>query len=525
MDVVLYARVSSEKQDVDLSLSAQLKALRAFALSKGYTIVREYVDEAETGRTTSRPAFKEMIAAARRPGKTFQAILVWKFSRFARSREDSIVFKTLLRRNGVQVISINEPSENTPVGHLMEAIVESLDEFYSENLGEEVVRGMREAASRGFYQSYRAPYGYQKVRVSDGAKVRTKLELNTSQSKVVEGIFNAVLSGQGSIDIVRDLNSKGIPSSKGKAWTKGTIYSMLGNEIYTGTVVWGRVSKRGLKPIRVEGACPKIVERETFDNVQKLLGERAPKKVHPRVVSSKFLLSGLARCGYCGRALTGADAKSGKFSYYVCGSLTKKGAGSCHSKYLNASKFEDAVIAEIKKAILTTENLTDLAKIASEEWNETLSQLRQEIDTVQDSLKDTGYRLSNIYDAIETGKFDLPDLSLRIKELKMQQEKLLERKHQIELEYAEHRYELLDPKQMEAYVEDLKSLLDEGQVFERKAFIKGFVKEIRVKGDEVILEYTPPLPEGVGETVLSIGGHGGQQRIRTSDFLRVKQAF
>ncbi len=150
MNVALYARVSSDKQDVDLSISAQLKTLREYATRNGYHVVREFVDEAESGRTAARPAFKEMVSLARRPQKPFDAILVWKYSRFARSREDSIVYKTILRKNGVQVISINEPFEDTPTGRLLEAMIESLDEFYSANLGEEITRGLRESASRGF---------------------------------------------------------------------------------------------------------------------------------------------------------------------------------------------------------------------------------------------------------------------------------------------------------------------------------------------------------------------------------------
>ena len=162
MNVALYSRVSSEKQDVDLSITAQLKALREYAARNGHQIVKEYIDEAESGKTTARPAFREMIAAARRSQKPFDLILVWKYSRFARSREDSIVYKTLLRKNGIRVISINEPAEDTPTGKLLEAMIESLDEFYSENLGEEITRGMRESASRGFYMPAVSPYGYQR---------------------------------------------------------------------------------------------------------------------------------------------------------------------------------------------------------------------------------------------------------------------------------------------------------------------------------------------------------------------------
>jgi site-specific DNA recombinase len=107
MKVAIYARVSSDSQDVDLSISAQLRAIRDYASRNGYEIVREFIDEAESGRTASRPAFKEMIALARTKVPPFQAILVWKLNRFSRSRADSVTYKALLRNKGINVISMN----------------------------------------------------------------------------------------------------------------------------------------------------------------------------------------------------------------------------------------------------------------------------------------------------------------------------------------------------------------------------------------------------------------------------------
>ena len=92
--VIIYARVSSDRQDVDLSISAQLKALRDHASRNGYVAIKEFIDEAESGRSTSRPAFREMISLARTKPAPFEMILVWKLSRFARNREDSIIYKS-----------------------------------------------------------------------------------------------------------------------------------------------------------------------------------------------------------------------------------------------------------------------------------------------------------------------------------------------------------------------------------------------------------------------------------------------
>ena len=200
----LYARVSSDRQDVDLSVSAQLRALRDYADKNGYEIVREYVDEAESGRVMNRPEFQKMLDEAKRTEAPFEEILVWKFSRFTRKREHAVVLKSMLRRKGLRVISITEQAEDNPTGRLLEGIIETVDEFYSENLAMEVLRGMREAASRGFWVAPMAPYGYRKVKVQDGPKERPTLEPDPETTGVVKRIFDLAESRNGMMKIVRD---------------------------------------------------------------------------------------------------------------------------------------------------------------------------------------------------------------------------------------------------------------------------------------------------------------------------------
>ena len=519
MKAALYARVSSDRQDVDLSISAQLKALREYATRNGHEIVREFIDEAASGKTTARPAFREMIAHARRSQKPFELILVWKYSRFARSREDSIVFKTMLRKNGVRVVSINEPAEDTPTGKLMEAMIESLDEFYSANLGEEVTRGMRESASRGFYVTPIAPYGYRKIKVKDGGKERPKLEIEPNQARIVTRIYHEVLAGKGLTPIVKELNSEGIAAPRGKGWLKTTIDKILTNEAYTGTLIWGRDSIHDLPVITVENAFPAIIDKNTFHQVQSLLQERTRAIIHPRRVASRYLLSGLARCGHCGKALVGQDAKSGKFTYYVCGTLLKKGSGTCPSRYLNSQQFEKLVIDKIKEHVLTTENLTKLVKIVNEEMDGLAVEYRQRLDSIIAEITDVERRLGKLYDAIETGKIELNDLSPRMQQLRQRQNQLHTAKQQLEQELSERRIELADAATVSACVNDLRNLLTETSLAEKKSFIRSFIKEIKVTGEQVVLTYTIPMStKGLTEEqlpVLSIVHDGGAEGVRT----------
>ena len=297
--VALYARVSSDRQDVDLSVAAQLRALRDYAEKNGYLVAREFIDEAESGRIADRPEFRKMIDEASRTTAPFKEILVWKFSRFTRKREHAVAFKSMLRRKGVRVVSITEHADDTPTGKLMEAIIESVDEFYSENLAQEVTRGMREAASRGFWISSHAPYGYNRVMVQDGPKKRPTLEIDPDASRIVKRMYDMAEAGNGTLEIIRTLNNEGIASPRGKLWARTSVHNILTNEAYTGTLVWGANAKDNADPVRVEKAFPAIITRAQLQSVGKHLSSRAPKFSHPRRVGSSYLLSGLAKCKTC----------------------------------------------------------------------------------------------------------------------------------------------------------------------------------------------------------------------------------
>ncbi len=180
-------------------------------------------------------------------------------------------------------------------------------------------------------------------------------------------------------EIVKDLNREGISGPKGKGWSKTTIHKILTNEAYTGVLVWGKNSMRNLEPVRVEDAWPAIIDKDTFEKAQAMLKSRAFVNTHPQRSASQYLLSGLAKCGHCGKALVGQDAKSGKFNYYVCGTLLKKGSGACKSHYINSQKFERLVIDKIKEHILTEENLRELVRLVNEEMDASFAESQRSV--------------------------------------------------------------------------------------------------------------------------------------------------
>jgi len=441
-----------------------------------------------------------MIATARQKPPPFKAILVWKLSRFARNREDSIIYKSLLRKQGIQVISINEPVEDTPSGRLLEGIIEVIDEFYSANLSQDVVRGMRENASRGFFTGGPVPYGYRRLRVQDGDIQRGKLEPDSATAPVVERIFKECLSGKGLLEIARSLNHDGLASRKGKMWGKTSVHKVLRNETYTGVLIWDRqktrriVNSDGLPSIRVEGAWPAIIDHETFGQVQAKLATRAPKITHPRVVHSEYILSGMMRCKGCGTAMVGHAVKSGKFSYYMCGNARKRGRDVCNTPLLPKDKIESFVVDRIKRYILTEENLEDLVRLTNEELAQTCGEEQERVKLISTQIVEVDNRLGKLYDALETGEFKGGELAPRIKALFQKKEELHQVKSEAEDALHYHTIELADPEVVQEYVQDLKKLLEESSIVEQKAFLRSFVEGIEVGNSELKVIYTMPMP-------------------------------
>ena len=535
--VALYARVSSDRQDVDLSVAAQLRALRDYAKKNGYLVAREYIDEAESGRVADRPQFRKMLDEASATDAPFKEILVWKFSRFTRKREHAVAFKAMLRRRGIRVVSITEHADDTPTGKLMEAIIESVDEFYSENLAQEVSRGMREAASRGFWMSAHAPFGYRRVSVQDGPKKRPKLELDTAAAPIVRRIFDMALKGRGLLDIAKTLNSEGIPSARGKTWPKNTIHTILKNEVHTGTLVWGATAKDGAPPVRVEGAFPAIVTAKEYRRVKKLLESRAPKVTHPMRASSPYVLSGLLTCDNCGRPLSAAEAKSGRYTYYVCQSLIKRGSGTCNCPRLNSRRFERLIINQIRENILTEKSVRGLVQLLDEEMDGMAREERERLETIETELEDVKQRLDRVWQAIETSNIEVADASERIAAHRERKERLEMAAEDARTALAERRAILDKVETIATYAREMSEFLKTSELTETKAFIRSFVKDIRIRPSKASIAYTIPMPDdspigsvdtaemALNGPVITAVGVSGASWTRTRDLSLIRTAL
>ena len=519
MDVSLYARVSSDRQDVDLSISAQLRALREYAEREGHVVVREFVDEAESGRTAQRPVFQEMVRLACQNPSPFSAILVWKLSRFARNREDSIIYKSFLRKHGVQVISINEPVSEGPTGRMLEGIIEVIDEFYSANLGQDVRRGMREAALRGFWVGTRPPFGYRPVKVQDGARSRTRLEPDPLTAPTVRALFGMAAEGTGLKRIVSRMNSEGVPSPSGGNWGKGYLHHLLHNETYLGVLTWGKASSSGVvgDQVRMEDAWEPLVTRAIFEAAHHALRGNSFAAAHPRRVASPYLLSGMLQCRRCGASMMGQPAKSGSFHYYVCGTAFRKGRQLCDARPIRKELIEGLVLDNVRSIILQKEHLIELVRLTNEELRSSLAGVEDRVAQLRAQRAEVEARLGRLYEALETGKLELDDVAPRLKEHRLRVELLSRAEREATETLASGQVELVDKKTVLAYLREFGPLLEFGSPAERRTILKGFLRSVEVTGDDVTISYSLPIPPEVvtAVSVPAIVLSGGEEGTRT----------
>ncbi|MBR5683477.1 MAG: recombinase family protein [Ruminococcus sp.] len=342
-----YIRVSTDDQ-LEYSPDSQIKKIKEYAQNNNIHISDEFIfiDEGISGRKAEkRPAFMKMIALAKTKPKPFDMILVWKFSRFARNREDSIVYKSMLRKQcGIDVISISEQIGEDKTSILIEALLEAMDEYYSINLAEEVKRGMNEKFSRGGVVS-QPPFGYK---MGNGIFVP-----NEKNATIVKMIFEEFVSGAGIRKIAMKLNDMGIRSTKGNLFENRTIEYILTNPTYLGKLRRnpnGRDSSdrfhQSEDTVIVDGQHEPIISEELFKMANERLKEQKKKYVrHAQQKPADFMLRGLCRCSSCGstlvQAVRGTSLQCHKYA-----------RGQCKvSHSITIAKMNEAVINKIKADI------------------------------------------------------------------------------------------------------------------------------------------------------------------------------
>lgn len=439
-----YVRVSTGKQD-ELSPDSQAKLLKDYAKSNGYVVSKIFYEVGISGRKADkRPEFQKMISLAKASDHPADAILVWKYSRFARNQEESIVYKSLLKKkHNVDVISVSEPLVDGPFGSLIERIIEWMDEYYSVRLSGEVTRGMKEKAERGGYQA-RPPLGYKIVTHKEPPVIVPE------EAEIVKLIFEKYANENlGIFEIARLLNMHNFKTSHGKEFERRSIEYILQNPTYCGMIRWNRTINESneIRPesewIVTDGEHPAIISKELFDKAQ----ERYKREYRPRgarpVSTYKHWLSGVVKCPACGRTMTANTIRNNTrvYSHFRCYGYTK---GKCMANNsISSIKLEPAVLESIKTVLnngkityrkieAKTDDTVDLKTILEDQIKkidvklqrikeaymngiDTMEEYKENKQAVQEEKQHLEKQLSEIKEEKSNSKDDDEDMLLRVK--------------------------------------------------------------------------------------------------------------
>lgn len=403
MNAVIYARFSSDRQREE-SIEGQLRECREYAEANGITIVGEYIDRALSAskETEKRLDFLRMIKDSSK--HLFDLVLVWKLDRFARNRYDSAHYKAILKKNGVKVVSVTERIADGADGVILEAVLEGMAEYYSLDLSEKIHRGQKENALKCQNNGGHIPLGYQLN------KETKRLEINPTTAPIVQEVYRRYADGDTIRDIVRDLNERGLTTTRGKKFTYSAFNILLQNRKYIGEYKY--------QDVVIPGGIPAIVPEDVFNRVQ----ARMEKNKHsPAAAKAKesYLLTTKLFCGKCGKIMFGESGQHGGkiYRYYKCASAKKK--TGCTKKAVKKDWIENLVVQQTMLVVMDKplmERLTDRLMELQGEESYDLKLLEQQKHEAEQGIE-------NMINAIQAGIIT-PSTKQRLTELESEKSRL-----------------------------------------------------------------------------------------------------
>lgn len=386
-NTAVYIRLSREDGDKGESDSVgnQKTLLTAFVNKHDdFRLYDVYIDDGFTGTNFYRPDFQRMLADIE--DKKVNCVVVKDLSRFGRDYIDTGRYlERLFPELGVRFISVTDHIDSLKQTYDMLLPIKNIfNEQYARDISEKIQATVKSKQKAGEFIGAFTSYGYKKSPAN-----RNKLVIDRYASEVVKRIFQMYAQGTGKQSIAKILNEEGIlcPSEykklngenykngnrldKTSYWTYSTIHAMLQNEMYIGNMIQGKKHQRLRSKqrrvdkeewIRVEHTHESIIDRQTWEKVQKLLTK---KHRDIDLKTNQNIFAGFIKCGDCGRAMVKnfwrrADGSS-SCSFY-CGTYKRNGKNYCSPHTLPFQVLNDIVLGDLKQIIHKVENLPELIK-------------------------------------------------------------------------------------------------------------------------------------------------------------------
>ena len=380
---VLYGRYSSHNQK-DISVEQQFEKGYELAAEYGIRIIDTYADRAVSGRTDKRRDFQRMMTDAAK-GK-FRYVIAWKSNRMGRNMLEALINEARLQDLGVRVLYVEEDFDDTAAGRFAARSMMNVNQFYSENMAEDIKRGLYDNAANCMVANGHLPYGYK-------ADETLHYAIDEPKAAVIREIFARVSCGEAFVDIMASLNARGIKTSYGRPWGRSSFQKILSNERYRGIYIYGDVRK--------EGGIPRIISDELYFKVQEVITTKKNPQGRHRV-NGDYLLTGKLFCGHCKSPMTGVSGtgRSGNLHYYyVC--QKRRTEKTCDKKNVRRDEIELQVAQAIKDYALKDDVIEWIAD-STVAYNER-KEAESKVGILEDQLAGTEHGIKNIMSAIEQG--------------------------------------------------------------------------------------------------------------------------
>lgn len=403
-NAVIYARYSSHNQK-DISIEQQVEKNRAKADELGITVIGVYADRAVSGRSDKRPEFQRLMRDARKGA--FSYVIAWKSSRIGRNMLEAMMNEARLLELNVRIVYVEEDFDDTAAGRFAARSMMNVNQFYSENMAEDIIRGLQSNAANCMANG-KLPLGYK-------ADKDLHYQIDEENAAVVREIFDKVSKQTPFVEIAESLNARGITTAMGKPWGRTSFASILSNERYRGIYIYGDT--------RIEGGIPRIISDELYYKAQNALKVKT-NLTGRRRKNMNYLLTGKAYCGECGAAMTGISGTGRKASYYYYACTKRKNDGSCTKHHIPKDEAERKVAAAIRQYVLQPEIIEKIADIVDEFQKSDAN--NPELALLNEQLKGVNKSLTNVMKAIEEGIITTTTKA-RLSELEGEQGRLLAR--------------------------------------------------------------------------------------------------
>ena len=430
--VALYARVSTEEQTENFSLSGQLELLRKYAKENNFEVYDEYVDGGFSGTTLERPAFQRLLEDAKL--KKFQLILVYRVDRFFRNNKALLTLTEDLEKLDIFIRSLTEPFDtSTHMGKFVLSLFGSIAQLERDTFLERSKMGRMRRAKEGFYSgSNPAKFGYQYNHETQ------RLEINEKEAEIVRFVFQEYIQPDSSlVQVAKQLNKLGHTSKTGVKFRSDTLHSFIRDTTYVGRWYANRYCSEGERPKDewIEVQVPRIIDDEIFEKAQKLLNARRNYSV--RNAKYQYLLQGLIKCGDCQSAVGGTADKGGISRikgkeygpyyklYYRCNHAYKnvyEKTVACKLRYMDAELLERAVWEEVEKILTNPELIAKRDEFKKLENGMSKKELESELEKLSARRKGIEQEEQRILQAYKRSIISVDQLDVQMKEIRTERD-------------------------------------------------------------------------------------------------------